>query len=338
MSDRAQPAPESASGVAFGELAETLSRRRLIVVSGKGGVGRTTVAALLGAALAEDGRSQGRRVLVATTGHDDRLAWMLGAERLEDQPREVSPGLWIQRLVPATCIEEYGALVTGRARLSHAVFGNKAVRRLMRAIPGLDDFAILGKAWHVACRARDFDTLIFDGPASGHLRLVLGVPRAIVDTVAEGPLTREAVAMVAALEDPEQTAAVLVGLPESWPLTELGELAGALRGELNIAVDAMVINQMRPLLGGAEALGAVEEADPGLRAFADTVAAIEATGLGQRATVQAWLEAKREPSPPWLSVPWWPWGVDNPERLAELLAALREGRDLRELEEVRGVA
>src|SRR5512147_2710176 len=82
-----------------------LERRRLLIVSGKGGVGRTTVAALLGFALA----SKGRKVLVATTGHDDRLAWMLGGERLGDVPVEVAPGLEIQRLVPATCVEEYGA-------------------------------------------------------------------------------------------------------------------------------------------------------------------------------------------------------------------------------------
>ena len=105
---------------------------------------------VLGAALA----ANGRRVLIATTGHDDRLAWMLGADALTDARQQVGESLWIQRLVAQTCIREYGGMVIHSQRVSSAVFDNSVVRRLMRAIPGLDDFSLLGKAWHEAVRAR----------------------------------------------------------------------------------------------------------------------------------------------------------------------------------------
>ena len=304
-------------------LFEDLGARRLLIVSGKGGVGRTTVAALLGMALAK----RGRKTLIATTGHDDRLAWMLGGEQLEDVPVEIGPNLFVQRLVPATCVEEYGAMVTHSQRLSHAVFGNKAIRRLLRAIPGLDDFAILGKVWHEAIRARSFDTILFDGPASGHLRLVLGVPQAILETVSDSPLTREAAAIQAALQDPALTAAILVGLPEPWPLTEMGELADALRGELGVPIGALVVDKLWPLLPALDQIDASGDAE--VAAMLRVVDDVGERGREQRQVVRAWFDARTRAQlgEALLTVPWWPWGLEGGERLRELLRAVETGGD-----------
>lgn len=300
-------------------LFQDLGARRLLIVSGKGGVGRTTVAALLGSALA----ARGRKVLIATTGHDDRLAWMLGGDRLEDIPVEVARNLFIQRLVPATCVEEYGALVTHSQRLSHAVFGNKVVRRLLRAIPGLDDFAILGKVWHEAVRARSFDTILFDGPASGHLRLVLGVPQAILETISDSPITREAAAMHEALQDPSLTAAVLVGLPEPWPLTEMGQLADTLRGELGMTVGALVVDKLWPLFPPLPRV----DGHPAARML-EVVDGVGARGREQREVVRAWIDERGgHDEDALLFVPWWPWGLEGPERVRALLRAVETGGD-----------
>lgn len=287
---------------------DALARRRMLIVSGKGGVGRTAVAALLGLWLAQ----RGRRVLVATVGPDDRLAWMLGAEALQSTPTAIAGSLHVQRVVPQVCIAEYGAMILRSSRLSAAVFDNKVMRRLLRAIPGLDDFAVLGKLWHEACRARTFDTVIFDGPATGHLRYTLGLPQTIVRTVQVGPLHKEASLMQESLLDPEQTAAVLVGLPDRWPLTELGELAASLRGELRIPLGALLINGMWPprLPELAPPVG-----DPGgLHNGAELVAPIFAaisTMAQQRQRqdegIAAWLADEREArraTPPVLTLPW----------------------------------
>lgn len=302
------------------QLLAELERRRLLIVSGKGGVGRTTVAALLGSALA----ARGRKVLVATTGHDDRLAWMLGGERLEDRPTSVAPNLDIQRLVPETCVEEYGVLITNSQRLSHAVFGNKVVRRLLRAIPGLDDFAILGKVWHEAVRARSYDTILFDGPASGHLRLVLGVPQALLDTVSEGPLMSEAAAMRDSLQDPEVCEAVLVALPERWPLTELGELATALRRETGMGAGTLVVNKLWPKL---DAIPEPDGAPPALADMLEVVTSMARSGREQREVVGAWLDERGHLDEDLITVPWWPWGLDNPQALRDLMAVIEAGGD-----------
>lgn len=226
----------------FSTVLDELATRRFVIVSGKGGVGRTTIAALLGSALA----ARGRRVLVATTGHDDRLAWMLGASALGEAPARVGERLYIQRLAPQNCVREYGALVLRSTRLSSVVFDNRVVAPLLRAVPGLDEFAVLGKAWHEAFRAGQFDSVVFDGPATGHLLYTLGVPRAILGTIAPGPLTREAEQMQANFEDGASTTALLVGLPETWPLTELGELGAALREQIGIRIGAIVVNGLWP--------------------------------------------------------------------------------------------
>jgi hypothetical protein len=308
-----------------GAVFDRLARRQLVLVSGKGGVGRTTLAALLGLAIA----ARGRRVLVATTGHDDRLGWMLGAPSLPDTVHAVSERLHIQRLVPRVCLREYGAMVVHSARVSAAVFDNRVVRRLLQAIPGLDDFAVFGKAWHEAARGDAYDTVIFDGPATGHLLYILGVPQAILGAIPAGPLTREAQLIVDTLADPQRTEAVLVGLPELWPLTELGELGGGLREQRGISIETMVVNGMWP--AGVPLLGPPPaELDPeGVVApVLSLVGAIGQTGRRHRETVRQWCAseaARRCGVRSVLELPWRWEGLCDLGALERMLAELEGG-------------
>lgn len=297
-------------------LFDRLSTRRLLVVSGKGGVGRTSIAALLGVALAD----RGKRVLVATTGHDDRLAWMLGAPRLGDQPQAVTERLFIQRLEPQTCIREYGGLVLHSTRVSSAVFDNRVIRKLMRAIPGLDDFAVVGKAWHEAIRGGQFDTVVFDGPATGHLLFALDVPLAILNTVPKGPLTKEAELMQRSFEDSERVEAVLVGLPETWPLTELVELGGALRERIRMSVAAIMVNGLWP----REFAGLAEL--PGVPAGVTEIARVCSVGLQQRESLDVWQSSevvRRCATSSLLTLPWQWGGLPHLEAVRGWLAQAR---------------
>ena len=311
------PALEKRSASA---IFDDLSRRRLVVVSGKGGVGRTTLAALLGLALA----ARGRRVLVATTGHDDRLAWMLGASALSDAAQKVGPSLWVQRLVAQTCIREYGGMVIRSQRVSSAVFDNSVVRRLMRAIPGLDHFSVLGKAWHEATRGGDYDCVIFDGPATGHLVYTLGVPQAILETVPSGPLTSEARLMQAALEDPETTQAVLLGLPEAWPLTELGELGALLQSKVRMHVAALVVNGLWPSEVPTLPMPP-EGANELATALVSHVGRIGDLGRTQAQEVDAWSRsaaARGCGAQAWTTLPWRWRGLADLDAMQALLNAL----------------
>ncbi len=309
---------------------DALATRQLLIVSGKGGVGRTTVAALLGLALAR----RGRRVLVATVGQDDRLAWMLGLPTLADTPVAASRGLYIQRVVPHVAIREYGALMLHSERVANAVFDNGPMRRLLRTIPGLDDFAILGKVWHEAIRAHSFDAIIFDGPATGHLRYTLGIPQAILRTLTVGPLPREARLMQDSLEDPSRVQAVLVGLPDRWPLTELGEMAVALREELHVGIGAIVVNGLWP--AGLPELGpeaASTPADPAVVTMLTATTVVARQARRQRESVAAWLASQtpaavpggvaRAPAPV-LTLPWRFQGFAGPPDLEQVLAGLEQ--------------
>jgi len=306
---------------------DALATRQLLIVSGKGGVGRTTVAALLGLALAR----RGRRVLVATVGQDDRLAWMLGLPTLSDTPVAASRGLYVQRVVPQTAIREYGALMLRSERVASAVFDNAPMRRLLRTIPGLDDFAILGKVWHEAIRARSFDTIVFDGPATGHLRYTLGIPQAILRTLTVGPLPREARLMQDSLEDPSKVQAVLVGLPDRWPLTELGEMAKALREELHVGIGAIVVNGLWP--AGLPEPITDPGADPAAARVIAATTVVARQARRQRESVAAWLASEQDlaaratgragPAPV-VALPWRFQGFAGLQDLEQVLAGLEQ--------------
>lgn len=309
MSDGAAPAVTRTARPVF----EALASRRFVVVSGKGGVGRTTVAAMIGRELA----TRGAKVLVATTGHDDRLAWMMGASTLTDRPVRAPSGVFVQRLFAPTCIREYGALVMRSARVSSLVFDNRVVAKLMRAIPGLDDFSLVGKAWHEAFRGGEYDVVVFDGPATGHLLYTLGVPRAILSTIAPGPLTREAELMQKHLTDPAQSCAVLVGLPERWPLTELDELAGALGRDVGIGVAGVFVNGMWP----AQAPAVTTVGDPAVAALIERARRVTDVGERQRDELEQWRASTQTSWRAVIGLPWRFDGIAGPDALASLAAA-----------------
>jgi anion-transporting ArsA/GET3 family ATPase len=305
-------------GLSAARVLDELAQRELLIVSGKGGVGRTAVSALLGLEFAK----RGQRTLVATVGQDDRLAWMLGHKTLADSAKEVAPNLFIQRVVPRVCVREYGGMMLRSRRLAATVFDNKLMRRLLRAIPGLDDYAILGKLWHVACRAREYDTVVFDGPATGHLRYNLGVPQTILETVPRGPLTTEAQLMVDALRDPARVQAVLVGLPARWPLTELGELADALREQLRVQIGAIVVNGVWPTALPTIAPNVTDDA--ALRSMLEVTNNIAEQGRRQQENISAWMasEARSGRSPVTLEIPWRWQGLSNLSEMQALAAEL----------------
>jgi anion-transporting ArsA/GET3 family ATPase len=248
---------------------------------------------------------------------------MLGQRSLSESPVAARPGLFIQRVVPHVCIREYGALILHSQRIADAVFDNAPMRRLLRTVPGLDDFAILGKVWHESVRAHSFDAIIFDGPATGHLRYTLGIPQAILRTLSVGPLPREARLMQDSLEDNARVQAVLVGLPDRWPLSELGEMATALREELHVNIGAVVVNGLWPQL--PELSPAVEDPEVARVLAATNVVARQARR--QREGVAAWLaeQATRAgPLPPVIALPWRFQGFAGPHDLEQLLTGLEQ--------------
>jgi anion-transporting ArsA/GET3 family ATPase len=219
--------------------------RRLIVVLGKGGVGRSTVAAALAGELAR----AGKRTLLYETNANDRFGHYFDQPPVGAEVTQLAPNLWAVNATPASALEEYGLMVLRWKSVYEMVFENRVSKAFLRAIPGLDDYALLGKAWYHTTEEKRgkpvWDTVVFDMPASGHSVSMLKVPWVIVDTVPEGPLTRDARSVKTLLLDPAQTAAVVVTLAEEMPVNEALELEAQL-GVLGIAPQRLVVNQLYP--------------------------------------------------------------------------------------------
>ncbi len=220
--------------------------KRLILVLGKGGVGRSTVAASLASLCA----ARGRRTLLFQANAKDRFASYFGAEKVDTEITRLEQNLYAINTNPAAAIQEYGLMVLRWKRVYNLVFENKIVKHFIRAIPGFDDYSIIGKAWfHTTEEKRKqpvWDTLVFDMPASGHSLSMLRIPQVIVDTVPEGPLTRDARTLLELLRDPKRTSIALVTLAEEMPANEARELSAKLESELALSPDMLVVNQLFP--------------------------------------------------------------------------------------------
>ena len=222
-----------------------LATKRLILVVGKGGVGRSTVAAAIAGQLAD----QGKRTLLFETNANDRFGNYFDKPPVGTEVVQLANNLWGVNATPASALEEYGLMVLRWKSVYEMIFENRVTKAFLRAIPGLDDYALLGKAWFHTTEEKKgkpvWDTVVFDMPASGHAYSMLRVPWVIVDTVPEGPLTRDARTVKGLLTDPKRTAAVLVTLAEEMPVNEVIELETKLMG-LGIIPQQLVVNQVYP--------------------------------------------------------------------------------------------
>jgi anion-transporting ArsA/GET3 family ATPase len=220
--------------------------KRVILVLGKGGVGRSTVTAAIGKALARGGR----RTLIFQANAKDRLARLMGVPAIGEQIVPIGDKLWGLNTNPAAALHEYGLMVLRYETVYRLVMENAVAKRLVRAIPGLDDYAVVGKLWwHTTEMDGDrprWDTIVFDAPATGHALTMFKIPRAILEAVPQGPLTRDAVKVRELLEDPARTSAVVVTLAEEMPTNEAVELATRVDQELGIHVSHLVVNQLYP--------------------------------------------------------------------------------------------
>jgi anion-transporting ArsA/GET3 family ATPase len=230
-----------------------LETRRFVIVTGKGGVGQTTVSAALALSLA----SKGKRVLVAMCNAKERLSKIFGTDPVGPDVVPVSPNVWAVNMEPERAIEEYGLLTLKSKTLYALLFDNRYVRSFFAAVPGMHEWAMLGKAWWHTTETNDdgspkYDVVILDAPATGHGLDMLRVPKVIVDVVPSGLLRRDAERALHMFQDPKESAIVLVTLPEEMPTTETIELATALTSELHMPIAKVVVNCMLPPLFSAD--------------------------------------------------------------------------------------
>jgi anion-transporting ArsA/GET3 family ATPase len=225
----------------------SLLDRRLIVVTGKGGVGKTTVAAALGLLAAR----AGKRTVICEVAEQERLSDLFGVDAAGHEERELAPNLHSVSVDPELAKEEWLRYQLKSSTLAGVLGGSSVFRYLSAAAPGLSELVTIGKVWDLAQLERRtggsvFDLAIVDAPATGHGIAMLRAPSTYASVARVGPIRRQALQIDAFLRDPERTAVVVVGLPEEMPVNETLDLERRLADEMEMSIDRAVVNAVYP--------------------------------------------------------------------------------------------
>ncbi len=236
---------------------DDLFAKELLVVMGKGGVGKTTVATALGTAAA----ARGQRTIVAEVGTRQDVARSLGLDGGDPGFREtlVSEGLHHISIDPERAMQEYLVDQLPLRVLADTLATSRLFTYLAAATPGLRELLTVGKVWELAQPerrtpgAQPYDLVILDAPATGHGLALLQAPRTFAATARVGPIARQGDKIDATLRDPGRTAVILVTTPEETPVSETLVLRAALREQLGHEPDAVIVNSLLPeRLNGTE--------------------------------------------------------------------------------------
>ena len=242
---------------------------RVVIVAGKGGVGKTTVTAALARAAAR----QGRRALIVEVEGKSGLANMFGADDLgydeitlaEAGDPPGSADVRARTLTSDEAMLEY-LESHGMSRVAKRLVSSGAIDTLATAAPGIKDILVLGKVKQLE-RDTDVDLIVLDAPAAGHAITFLRAARSLLDTVRVGPIHNQAAEVMEMLTDAERCQVVLVTLPEETPVNELIETAYSLEDQVGVALGPVVVNGLYPDRPGLDVdpVTAAAEAGVGLR-------------------------------------------------------------------------
>ena len=226
-------------------MGDTLLDRRLLFVTGKGGVGKTTTAA----AFALLAASHGKRVLVGEVDAKGNLADFFSTSPTAFAPREVQPNLHAMTLDPEESLKEYLSLQLKLPMVARIGPLARIFEFVATAAPGVKEVLTIGKfLWEVD--SGRWDLVIVDAVASGHIVGQLAAPQAINELVHVGMIRQQTDWMVDMLSDASRTGLAIVATPEEMPVNETIELVDRLGNETTIDLAAVVVNRVLPELFG----------------------------------------------------------------------------------------
>ncbi len=226
-----------------------LADRRLLYVTGKGGVGKTTVAAALGLAAAESGR----RTIVCEVAEQDRVSRAFRREGVTAETEiQLAENLWAITIDPTAALREWLAKQLGGGAPLRLMTRSHAFQYFVAAAPGAKELITIAKVWELAQpsrwdeRNRTYDLVVVDAPASGHGMAMLTTPRTFGEIARVGPIRRQAGKIQDMLGDGERTAYVAVALPEEMPVVETLELGRKLPEAVGLGLEAIIVNGVWP--------------------------------------------------------------------------------------------
>src|SRR5512133_2385384 len=235
-------------------LFDRLAARQFVVVTGKGGVGKTVISAALGTILAD----RGRRVLLLEVDPRENLHQMFDVPPSGGEMVRISPRLSLQNLQPQQVVEDLVRQHLRLELLSRRVTASPIFQHFIEGAPGLKELAVLSEAERVVKvkgRGRSahsaFDVVVLDAPATGHGVAMLAAPQLVADVIDRGPIGAQARELAMMVADPQRTAIVAVPLAEEMPVQETLELRKALEARVSRVPEMLVVNGLYPPFPGA---------------------------------------------------------------------------------------
>jgi len=219
---------------------------RVLIVTGKGGVGKSSVAA----ALAVTAMRTGRRTCLVEVEGRQTMARLFGTQPWGFEEREFRPELFGMSIDPEASLVEYLDMFYGAKRLSRLVVGSTAVEFATTAAPGIKDVLLIGKVKEMERRRDDdgrfhYDTIVVDAPPTGRIVNFLRAPDATTELVNVGPIRSQAQSVVDMLLDADRTHLQLVTLLEEMPVQETVDSVAALR-QLGVTIGPVIVNRVLP--------------------------------------------------------------------------------------------
>jgi anion-transporting ArsA/GET3 family ATPase len=224
----------------------TLLDKRLIFVTGKGGVGKSTIAAALGILSAR----HGLRTMIAELSSQQRVQRLFNRYGPGFEEIQLAPGLFTISIDPEHAMDEYLQVKVGV--LGHALASSSLFQTFAMATPGMRELLSIGKVWELAQLHRrtdgatPYDLVIVDAPATGHGVGLLRTPRTFADIARVGPIAHQGRTIAETIADRRFTGVVAVATPEEMPVNETLSLCDALERE-ELAVDLIVLNALYPV-------------------------------------------------------------------------------------------